>query len=103
MRCDKAIAMIESGRKTDEFNEHASSCTGCQSEQKLWDLLAEAKGIETGFEFTERVLERIRVEEGKPWRHSEQLQDERFTYSLDEFSDFPPESFGSLFLRGGLL
>lgn len=103
MDCRKAVATIESGERTDEFNEHLLSCAGCRNEQKLWDLLADAKGVETGSGFTEKVLERIRVEEAMAWRHLERMQNERFTYSLDEFSDFPPESFGSLFLRGGLL
>ncbi|MEW6327705.1 MAG: hypothetical protein AB1487_08950 [Thermodesulfobacteriota bacterium] len=99
MECKKARTMIEACRKDREFAAHLEVCADCRGELALWDLLGEAQGLEPGLEFTERVLEKVK-EEGRQtsWRDIKDMLGRCFIWSgtLDEFSDFPPDSFGAV-------
>jgi hypothetical protein len=102
MECKKARTMIEVRRRDRELAAHLEVCADCRGEFALWDLLGEAEELEPGLEFTKRVLEKVK-EEGRrtSWRDSKDRLGRCFIWSetLDEFSDFPPDSFGA-FLFG---
>lgn len=99
MDCKTAHGMIESGREDAELSAHLEGCAECRGERALQDLLGEAEGIEPRPEFTERVLAKVK-EEGRrtPWDYLKALASRGFTSTrtLDEFSDFPPGSFGAV-------
>ena len=99
MDCKSAHEMIDSGQESEELLAHVRGCAECRAEHALWDLLGEAKTLEPGLEFTERVLAKIKEEERRtPWDHLRALLSRGFTSTrtLDEFSDFPPGSFGAV-------
>jgi hypothetical protein len=96
--------MIDTGREDEELSAHLQGCAECRGERSLWELLGEARGLEPGLEFTERVLAKIKEEERRtPWDHLRALLSKGFTSTrtLDEFSDFPPGSFGALIFGHG--
>ena len=102
MECKKARTMIEARRKDKELVAHLEVCADCRGERALWNLLGEAQGLEPGLEFTEQVLEKLKEEERRTsWGHIKDRLGRCFIWSgtLDEFSDFPPDSFGA-FLFG---
>jgi hypothetical protein len=99
MDCKMAQAMIDSGQENEELLAHLRGCERCREERNLWGLLGEAKGLEPGLEFTERVLAKIKEEERRtPWDYFKAFLSRGFTSTrtLDEFSDFPPGSFGEV-------
>jgi anti-sigma factor RsiW len=104
MDCEMARGMIEAGRG-EGLAQHLDACPACRREQALWGVIGEAAGEAKaegpGPDFTERVMARVREEERRdPWRRLRDLiGPERLSGTLDEFSDFPPDSFGA-FLFG---
>jgi len=115
MECKDARALIGAGGTGEEPNkepsahlrDHLAACEACREHARLWELLGEAGALERGLDFTERVVARLKAE----GRHSERHGERRgpwgwlqamlaprpaSTRTLDEFADFPPESFGAL-------
>jgi len=103
MDCKKAREMIEVGQGTVALSAHLEGCAECRAERSLWDLLGEARGLDPEPAFAERVLARMKEEERwSLWEHLKALLGRGFalTRTLDEFSDFPPGSFGAVIFGG---
>ena len=103
MDCKKAREMIEAGQGAVALSAHLEGCVECRAERALWDLLGEARGLDPGLTFAERVLARMKEEEKwSLWEHLWALLGRGFApiRILDEFSDFPPGSFGAVIFGG---
>jgi len=99
MDCNEARDNIWRGRAGAELADHLEGCAACRQEQALWGLLGEAPALEAGLDLSERVMGRLKDEERRgPWEHLRSLLGLGYTSTrtLDEFSDFPPDSFGAL-------
>jgi hypothetical protein len=103
MDCKKAREVIEAGQGALALSAHLEGCAECRAERALWDLLGEARGLDPGPIFTQRALARMKQQEkGSLWEHLQALLGRGFvpTRALDEFSDFPPGSFGAVIFGG---
>jgi len=104
MDCKQAREVIEAGQEALALSAHLEGCAECRAEHDLWGLLGEAGGLDPGPTFTQRVLARMKEEKkkGSLWEHLQALLGRGFvpTRALDEFSDFPPGSFGAVIFGG---
>ena len=103
MDCKKAQEMIEAGQGAVALSAHFEGCAECRAERSLWDLLGEARALDAGPAFALRVLARMKKEKRwSLWEHLQALLGRGFvpTRALDEFSDFPPGSFGAVIFGG---
>lgn len=99
MECEEAKRLIRSCQRKPELSAHLDTCGDCCEEHAFWNLLGEVEDIEPGLGLTERVLQEIKTEERRDsWDHIKNLVGRYFSGSgmLDEFSDFPPDSFGAV-------
>lgn len=93
MKCNAAIDLIDLGITSEALKAHLQRCPSCRARRALWALLQEAGGVAPSRAFTSRLHDALRAEAAKEPRASSARGS---AASLDEFADFPPESFGQL-------
>ena len=93
MKCNTAIELIDLGATTRTLELHVQSCPSCRARRALWALLREASAVAPSREFTSRLHDALCTEAAKEPRVARRRAS---MTGLDEFADFPPESFGQL-------